>query len=220
MSRWQEKITHTPINTYVGIDVGKSQLDVFMYPQERRLQITNDTGAIRTLVRELKRTGVKLVALEATGKSYRAAHAMLHEAGIPVAVVNPFRSRQFADSMGRLAKTDTIDAEILARFAQRMEPSPTVPSGLPQKMLHELHVARRQVSDEVADLKRQLQSADHPLAKQQIRERITIGERHKHALEAELQTIIVATPELKAKFDILISIPNIGKITAAICWQT
>jgi len=219
MSRWQEKIVHNPHNrpeVFAGIDVGKTRLDIFIAPLGIRLRITNDAKGISAAIRELSRFNIRLVALEATGKYHSRAHAMLHEAGIDVAVVNPFRSRQFAESMGKLAKTDTIDAEMLAQFAARMRPVPTAPSDPVSQELHELHIARRQVSDEVADLKRRLQTCDHPMAKRQIRARIAMGERHKKALEAEIKAVINASAELKKKYDILTSIPNLGTGTAAI----
>lgn len=180
------------------------------------IQVANDSRAIRLLTRNLKKRGVQLVTLEATGKYHCEAHTMLHDAGIPVSVVNPFRSRQFADSMGRLAQTDKIDAGMPARFAQRMQPAPTNPPDVSLRELHEIHIARRQVCDDVADMKRQLQSAEHSVAIRQIQERIALGDTHKRDLEAEIQCLIASSPKLKAKFDILVSIPNVGKITAAI----
>ena len=219
MSRWQEQIENNPRNTpevYAGIDVGKHHLDIFVYPLGVTMRIANSAKAIRSAIRELIEYDINLVALEATGKYHRLVHELMHEAGIDVSVVNPFRSRQFADSIGKLAKTDTIDAEILAGFARRMQPAPTPLLDPASKQLHDLHVARRQVSDEVADLKRQFQTSDHALAKRQIKARITMGERHKTVLETEIRALINASPELKMKFDILTSIPNLGKNTAAI----
>ncbi len=216
MSRTQEKIIQNTSKVYADIDVGKDQLDVFIHPSNIRLQVPNSKKAIEGLAGKLLQNGVDIVALEATGKYHCLAHSVIHEAGIAVAVINPFRSRQFANSMGRLAKTDTIDAQSLAHFAERMEPSPTPPPDKHSKVLHELHTARRQVSDEVADLKRQLHTAEHPVAARQIRARIAMGERHKAVLEKEIQDVISAHSELRNKFDILTSIPGIGRITAAI----
>ncbi len=216
MSRMQEKITLPTTTTYAGIDVGKNQLDVFVHPGGTRFQVKNDKKAIHTLTKKLLKHGVQLAALEATSKYHCLAHSIMHEAGILVAVINPFRSRQFADSMGCLAKTDTIDAEMLARFAQRMNPAPTPPPSQHIKELHELHVARRQVSDEISDLKRQLHTAGHPIAVSQINKRIKLGETHKKILEEEIRSLIAAHAELKSKFDILTSIPGIGQTTAAI----
>jgi len=216
MSRMQEQIMNEPPSVYAGIDVGKSQLDVFIHPSGIRLQAQNNRSSMLRLLRTLTGHGVDLVVMEATGKYHCRLHAMLHEAGVATAVINPFRSRQFADSIGKLAKTDTIDAETLALFGERMNPAPTTPPTPHTKLLHDLHTARRQVSNEVADLKRQLQTTDNPMASRQIEARIRLGQEHKKILEKELLTVIQSNAELKMKYDILISIPGIGKITAAI----
>ncbi|MBO9477223.1 IS110 family transposase [Shimia sp. R11_0] len=216
MSRWQEKIVEKSADTFVGIDVSKHKLDICILPHGLVSQVENSVKAIRGLIREFHKHGVQLIAMEATGKYHRLAHSMLHEAGLSVTIVNPFRSRQFADSLGKLAKSDVIDAEALARFAQRMEPEITVPAEKTLQELHDLHIARRQVCDEVADLKRQLQTTDHPIAKRQIKARMSLGMCHKEALEVAIFDLIKSTPDLRSKFEILTSVPNIGKITAAI----
>ena len=216
MSRTQEKITQYPENVYAGVDVGKDNLDFFVSPLDIKLRVANDKNGINKLIRRCKSHNVQLVALEATGKYHRLLHELLHEAGIPAAVINPFRSRQFADSMGRFAKTDTIDAETIARFAERMKPEPTKPPTAQYKALRELHTARRQVLEEASDLKRQLHGTEHVLAAKQIRARIKMAERHKAALEKEIMKLIEVDADMKRKFDILTSIPGIGGITASI----
>lgn len=216
MSRTQEEIHQPNAKVYAGIDVGKAHLDFFASPVNVKLRVENNKRGIQVLARQCKKHDVQLVALESTGKYHRLAHEMLHEVGVPVAVINPFRSRQFADSMGKLAKTDSIDAEILARFAELMQPKQSIPPSGHHKALRDLQTARRQVLDEVGDLKRQLQTTEHPLAAQQIRARIKMGARHKDALEEEIRTLIGAKPDLQNKYDILTSIPGIGTITATI----
>lgn len=211
----QEQIKQSSQGVYAGIDVSKNTLDLCIIPHGITALVTNDKKGIQTLIRQCQRYGVELVALEATGKYHRLLHDTLHEAGIAVAVVNPFRSRQFADSMGKLAKTDTIDAQILARFAERMKPEPSAPPSAHDKALRELHTARRQVLDEASDLKRQLQTTEHPLAAKQIRARLKMAQRHKETLEQEIQELISADAQMKQKFAILTSIPGIGNITAA-----
>lgn len=215
MSRMQEQIKRQA-QTLAGIDVGKDNLDIFIHPTGVWLKVKNERKAIQALIRELNQHGVGFVALEATGKFHRLAHSMLHEAGIAVAVIHPFRSRQFADSIGRLAKTDTIDAQSLALFAERLKPQPSAPPDAQSKLLRDLNTARRQVLDEICDLKRQLHTTDHPMAARQIKARIALGERHKVALEKEIQNAIASQPDLKNKFEILTSIPSIGKTTASI----
>ena len=215
MSRMQEQIKRLP-TIFAGIDVGKDGLDIFIHPEGIRLKIKNQKTAISTLAKELRKHGVDLVAMEATSTYHRLAHSMLHEAGLAVAIINPFRSRQFSNSIGKLAKTDTIDAESLALFAERMKPVPTAPPDAQSRQLRDLNTARRQVLDEVCDLKRQLHTTDHPVAVRQIKARIEMGERHKAVLEKEVQNLIASHPDLKTKFDILISIPGIGRTSAAI----
>lgn len=215
MSRMQDQIVKHP-KTVAGIDVGKSQLDVFIHPAGTRLRVPNTTEGAQSALETLKKYGVELTAMEATGKYHCLAHSLFHEAGLAVAVINPFRSRQFADSIGRLAKTDTIDAEALALYAERLDPAPTSPPEARFKELRELHAARRQVVAEVSDLKRQLQTTEHPLAADQIRARIAIGEMHRADLDKAILTLIRSDETLKRRFQILLSVPGIGKTTAAI----
>lgn len=216
MSRTQEQISQPCSTVYAGIDVGKAQLDFYVYPLNIKLQAENTKQGIQKIVRLCFRHRVRLVALEATSIYHKQAHELLHNAGVSVAVINPFRSRKFADSMGKLAKTDKIDAAVLARFAELMQPEPSVPPSQNHKALRELLTARRQVLEEIGDLKRQLHTSKHHLATRQIRARIKMAERHKEALEKEVQSLIQAEPDLRHKFDILTSIPNIGALTAAI----
>lgn len=117
----------SPASVVVGLDVSKDWLDVFLHPGGERLRVENDTAGIHRLRTRCLAVAAKLVVMEATGRYHRAAHVCLHAAGVPVAVINPYRSRRFADVLGRLAKTDEIDAEVLARFAAVMEPAPTDP---------------------------------------------------------------------------------------------
>lgn len=145
MSRTQEQINQPKQNVYAGIDVSKAHLDFYASPMNVTSRVTNDTQGIQKLIRQCAQHGVDLVAMEATGIYHRLAHDMFHNAGIPVAVINPFRSRQFADSLGKFAKTDTIDARVLARFAELMKPKRSIPPSRHHKALRELHTARRQV---------------------------------------------------------------------------
>jgi transposase len=216
MSRKQEQIKQPTENAFAGVDVSKDTLDLFVLPHGLTMNFANDAKGIRAVIRECQRYNVGLVVLEATGKYHRNLHEGLHGNGIKAAVVNPFRARQFADSMGKLAKTDTIDAEILARFAERMKPESTNPPAQPCRMLRELQTARRQVLDEIGDLKRQLHSTEHPLATRQIKSRIRMAEGHKAVLETEIQAIINSDADMKHRFTILTSIPGIGKGTAGI----
>lgn len=214
MSRMQEKISQPTEYIFAGIDVSKATLDVFISTYGLSLTLANDKQGIRKIISECKKYRVRIVALEPTGKYHRLADEMLDEAGIAVAIINPFQSRQFANSMGRLAKTDMIDAQVLALFAERMKPPPVKPPALQYKFLRDLHTARRQTIKELGDLKRQLHTTEHPLAARQIKARIAMVERHKADLEVEIHALIETDSDLKQKMAILLSIPGIGKVTA------
>lgn len=190
MSRMQDEmsLSHEE-EVFAGVDVGKRHLDVFLHPARKTVQIVNDKAGIRRLVRLCRDEGVRLVALEATGRYHRLVHRHLHDAGIPAAVVNPFRSRKFADALGQIAKTDRIDAEVLASFAALLRPEPSTPPSQDFTALRDLIVARRQVLAEAGTLKRQLGETDNPIAARQIRARLKMCQR---------------------RFVILTSIPGVG----------
>ena len=109
---------------FVGIDVSKAALDVAVRPTAEAWQAANDPDGIDALVDRLARLGPALVVLEATGRYEAPCAAALASAGVPVAVVNPRQVRDFAKSTGRLAKTDALDAGVLALFADRVRPEP------------------------------------------------------------------------------------------------
>lgn len=108
--------------TYAGIDVAKDRLDVVLRPSGEYVEATNDERGICSVVRRLQEKDVALVVLEATGGFEQPAAAAL--AGVPVAIVNPRQVRDFAKATGKLAKTDRIDAAVLAHFAEAVRPEP------------------------------------------------------------------------------------------------
>jgi transposase len=125
---------------YVGIDVSKERLEVCLMPEGEAFALANDQEGIDSLIERLEEAPPELVVLEASGRYERPAAAAIAAAGIPVAVVNPRQARDYAKATGRLAKTDRIDAEILARFAGAVGPKPSV---LPDE---EALTLRRQLS--------------------------------------------------------------------------
>jgi transposase len=139
----------------------------------------------------------------------------LHDAGFGVAVMNPYRTRRFADMLGQLAKTDTIDARTLALFAAMVQPEAKAPPAPALSDLAALLVARRQISQHKAALQNQLGATGHTLVSRQIRARIKMADRHLAALDAEIRLILRTHPDLKQRYDILTSVPGIGLITAA-----
>lgn len=126
-----------------GIDVSKDTLDLATYPTNDPVRLPNTPDGHTALAARL--AGVRLVVIEATGGYEIAAVAALHLAGIPVAVVNPRQARDFARVLGRHAKTDRVDAAVLAEFAARIDPPPTVPPDPDREALAALLARRRQV---------------------------------------------------------------------------
>src|SRR5215470_3947589 len=129
-SRMQGKVTlkdSAATQVYAGIDVCKKWLDIAINPFGRCERFENTSKGFRKLIRWLASYDVALIVMEATGKLHRKAHAALHNAGLAVAVVNPLRSRLFAEAMGTLAKTDRIDAKCLALMAESLKPAAAAP---------------------------------------------------------------------------------------------
>lgn len=218
MSRIQGKTTSPQLPTdqvYVGIDVSKSHLDVHIHPSGVARRVANDKAGLQMLVRLFRSHAPQTIVLEATGQYHRLAHRHLHDAGFCVAVMNPFRTRRFADMLGQLAKTDMIDARTLALFAAMVRPEAKVPPAPAQAELAALLVARRQVSQQRGALQNQLGVSDHALVSRQIRARIKMADRHLVALDAEIRQTLRTQPDLKHRYDILTSVPGIGLVTAA-----
>ncbi|WP_375262513.1 IS110 family transposase [Palleronia sp.] len=217
MSRIGGKATtdHQQPGTVVGIDVSKTYLDVCVHPCRDRFRVRNDAAGLEELRNCCLASVASLVVMEATGRYHRAAHACLHEAGIPVAIINPYRTRRFADVLGRLAKTDEIDAEVLAEFAAVMKPVPTEPPSIMMARITEVVVARRQVVDERRALGNQRSQVSVDLVKDQLDERIALCRHQCKVLEAELLVAIQSDPAIARRYSILTSIPGIGPTTAA-----
>jgi transposase len=198
----------------VGVDIAKDTLDAHLHPAGRSRRFANDAKGCAALIAWLEGLVIARVAFEPTGAYHHAFERRLAEAGLPLVKVNPRQARRFAEAIGRHAKTDAIDAALLARFAALLEPPvrPVVSATL--DAMKELHVARRAlVRDRVAARNR-----DHrhraPLLKRQLRERLRQIDRQIAAIDAALHAELAANPALRARFDILVSIPGIGAATA------
>ena len=201
----------------VGIDVGKSWLDAHILPEEARLRVANTAQGIAQLKRWLRRRKVALIALEATGKWHRAAHRSLHAAGLRVAVVDPFRVRMFAKAAGILAKTDALDARVLATFATVMDPVARPPAPGQLLDLQELVRARaRAVADRTA-LRNQLGSTRTGFLRRQLTRRIERLKTDITRLESEIASRIADDPDLARRHAIMLSIPAVTAATLLAC---
>lgn len=200
----------------VGIDVSKDWLDAHVLPTEARLRVPNTCEGIRQLKRWLTRFDLALVAVEATGKWHRQVQRSLSASAMAVAVVDPFRVRMFAKAQGILAKTDRLDARVLALFAAMMTPLVRPPAPLALAELAELVTARISAVEAQTALKNQRSAATVKFLKRQLDRRIERAGKDIEAIDAAILTRIKADQTLARRHAILTSIPSIGFVTTII----
>lgn len=199
---------------FVGIDVSQDQLDVALAPSGAAWRVANDEPGIGQLVARLTALRPELVVLEATGRLELPAVAALAAAGLPVVVVNPRQSRDFARSTGQLAKTDTLDARGLALFAERVRPAVRPLPSAAAQALTDLVARRRQIVEMIVAEKNRLNRASQRVARD-IRRHIAFLEKRLAALDEELQEAIAASPLWLEKQELLMSTPGVGPTVAA-----
>jgi transposase len=196
---------------YIGIDASASSLEVAAHPGGEVWTVSNDGAGISELVERLQATRPALVVLESTGGVELAVTGGLAAAGLPVVVVNPRQVRDFARATGRLAKTDAIDARILARFAAAVQPEVRPLPDESAQELNALAARRRQLVEMVVAEKNRLRTARGRVARQ-IREHIRWLERCLEEVDQDLGNLIQASPLWRAKDDLLQSAPGVGPV--------
>jgi transposase len=198
---------------WVGIDVSKAQLDAFVSSREREVSFGNDDVGRSQLVQELVQARPTLIVLEATGGLERALVAQLLAAKLPVAVVNPRQVRAFAKATGQLAKTDRLDARVLARFAEAIQPAQRpIPDEAAQDFADRLS-RRRQLVEMLAMEKNRLQQTPNKQVRKEIRKHIEQLENHLRASEDGLRRAVEASPTWQAQRDLLGEVKGVGDIT-------
>lgn len=216
MSRIQGKDSTDNTTAYAGIDVCKAWLDIHLLAGEREeaFRVANTRAGIAELLGRLAGVTVSRAALEATGRMHHAVWEALHGAGIPVVVLNPYRARKFADALGLLAKTDAIDARLLAMAAASLNLAPSPPRSPKSLRIKELQSLRRNLVARRVALLNQLSAATDALARRLLEAEKRLVERHTARLEVELLAMIEADPELARTHAILVSIPGIASVSA------
>jgi len=196
--------------TFVGIDVSKDTLDVHVRPQGHAFAVPNGPQGLADLVARLAGARPALVALEATGGLGHACAAALAAAGHPVAVVNPRQARDFAKATGRLAKTDAIDAEGLALFAERVRPEPRPLPGEQAREFEALLQRRRQLLEMRAAERNRLGAAAAAPVRASLQAHIDWLSKQLEKVDKELGAAVEASPVWRAKDELLRGIPGIG----------
>lgn len=200
---------------FVGVDVSKGRLDVCALPGGEAKSLSNDRVGQAELVAWVGGMGPSLVVLEATGGYEREALLALHDAGIDVALVNPRQVRDFAKGIGQLAKTDALDAAVLAQFARLVDPSPTPPTSAKQRELDALVTRRRQLLEtRVAEKSRGEQASDR-FIQQTLQRIIQAIDRELKAVEQRIIRLLQDDEPWKRKLELLLSAPGVGQTVAA-----
>ncbi len=198
----------------VGIDVSKDRLDVCLLPAGDLFVVSRNAAGLAELTERLKGLSVRVIAIEATGGFETVVAASLASSGLPVAVVNPAQIRHFAQALGKRAKTDPIDAFVIARFAEATKPDVRPLDDEATQLLSALITRRRQIIDMiVAETHRERSVTDKSL-KRSIAQLKMALERALSDIDTKIDEQIRSSPLWKAKEDLLSSVPGVGPITA------
>lgn len=195
----------------VGVDVSKLRLDVSVLQTGAEFQVGNDAAGWAELVERLTVGKVKAIGLEPSGGYERDLARALRKAGLPVRLVNPYRVRQYARAMGRLAKNDRIDAAMIARFTAQLPTREARHDPVIEQMA-ELVGARRQLSDDKVRLGNQLEQMRDPTLRRMTRQRLKRIETEMVLIGKRLAQIIASTPNLAGKDRIIQSFLGAGPV--------
>jgi transposase len=198
---------------YVGIDVSKDRVDVHVCPGGEAFAVARDGEGLAALTARLSGLSPRLVAVEATGGFEMTVAAAVGGAGLPLAVVNPAQVRHYAQALGRRAKTDKIDAEVIARFAEATRPEPRALPDEATQALADLVTRRRQIiAMMVAEQQRALRLPKR--LKRSCERVVRVLEKELSALDQDVDTMVRGSPAWRATEDLLVSVPSVGKTTA------
>jgi transposase len=202
------------MGTYVGIDVSKDRLDVHVWPQDEAFCVERNGKGLAVLVERLKAFAPSLVAVEATGGFESTTAAAVAGAGLPLAVVNPAQVRHYAQALGKRAKTDPIDALVIARFAADVRPEPrSLPDEMTQ-LLADLVARRRQIVEMLQAERQREKRVTVKRLKKSIERLIKALEKELAELDGDIDNTVRSSSAWREKEDLLASVPGVGSITA------
>jgi transposase len=201
-------------SSYVGIDVSKDQLEVAVLGEERGWQVDNTQEGIAKLVQKMQEVCPELTVVEATGGYQRHVVDALFHAGLSVAVVNPARVRQFARACGLLAKTDKLDAFVLAEFGQRVQPRCYEGKTEAERQLSALLVRRKQLEEMLKAEQNRLPTIS-PSLRSSVERMIAILKEEKKRIDEQIQQFLNEQKAWRSQTQILGSAPGVGMVTTA-----
>jgi transposase len=199
--------------SFIGIDVAKAQLEFASRPSGEAGTVANDEAGIAALMARCQAAGAELIVCEATGGYEAGLVAALARAGLPVVVANPRQVRDFAKATGQLAKTDAIDAAVLALFAERVRPEPRVLPDAAVQALGALLTRRRQLVEMLGAERNRLLIAA-PAVRRDLQQHIRFLERRLREADADLHTAVKASPVWRVKDNLLQSVPGVGRVVS------
>jgi transposase len=199
---------------FVGIDISKDRLDVHVHPAGEAFVFSRDGRGLEELVDRLRAIAPAVVGVEATGGFETIVAASLGGAGLPLVVINPAQIRHFAQAVGKRAKTDPIDAEMIARFIEAVKPALRVLPDEDQSLLAELVGRRRQVLEMLVAERQRAKRATKAQVRKAILRHIAVLEKELPDLDKEIGTLVRGSPMWREKEDLLVTFKGIGTTLA------
>jgi transposase len=199
---------------WVGIDVSQAVLDIALRPAGLYWQVSNQQRGWQELYEHLKKLSIHLIVVESTGGMERGMVQLLQQQGLAVAVINPKRARDFSKAAGRLAKTDHIDAQVLAHFAQAMQPMPKPLPSEAEEALSDLVKRRQQIVEMLNSEQRRLHSIRNRSAKADIETHIEWLKARVKGLDNEIDELRQENPLWQQQYEWLTSVPGVGRVIA------
>jgi transposase len=200
--------------TFVGIDVSKDRLDVHVQPGGEAFAVERSGKGLEALVERLRCLTPALVAVEATGGFETIVAAAVAGASLPLVVVNPAQVRHFAQAVGKRAKTDPIDAAVIARFAEAVKPQPRVLPDAAARLLAELVGRRRQIIEMLIAERQREKRADSVRVRKSLARHIAALEKELPVIDHDIDTLVRGSPVWREKENLLISFPGIANTLA------
>ena len=204
----------TAADIFVGIDISKRHLDIAVTPGDQTFTCLNTEAGIQKLVRRLKKLKPQIILLEATGGYEFLLIAALREAELPTCFINPKLVRNFAHSAGIAAKTDRLDAQVLALYACRLQPSPRPLPPAQQQELKQLMTRRRQLEGMIQMEKNRLEHAPLPRLRESLQKHIRFLKEQLAALDREIDDFLKQNPLWVEQNRILTEVTGVGSGTA------
>jgi len=200
--------------SYIGIDVSKAILDVYILSEKKHLTFENNVSGIKKLIKKVQSISHVFIVMESTGGYEKLVAQTLVKENISVAIVNPRQIRDFAKALGKLAKTDRVDAEVIALFGEKMQPKENVMHDENQQKLAEYQTRRRQLIDMITMEKNRLDKASKEM-KKSIQHIIKLLQKELAKINESLEKVIQCDDEYTRRNDLLQTINGVGSVVSA-----